>query len=288
MKSKLATLSTICSAAMVAVFFAPSVHANTSARIDGNGAFSDNSIHISSNNTTRISQDNTANINNTVNANANTGGNSSGFNTGGDTRSDTGDAQTNVRIDNDVNKNVLSVDGCGCNNNDTHLSITGNGAFSENKIHADQNKTLDIDQNNDAHIDNHVNANTNTGDNNSSGSDWNNRSKDYDHPNYDKKDKYDGNKYDSNRMKKPYNNYFSKKDDHKYLPLVKYDNHKNYDRPNYKKDLGNRKYSSMYSPWMNDWWKLSGNTGGDTAIRTGNADSNVWISNSANANFLSL
>jgi len=296
--SKLVTLSTICSAAVIAVFLAPAAFADTSASIQGNGAFSDNSIHVSSENTTRISQDNNANITNSVSANANTGDNSSGFNTGGDTWIDTGDAQSNVRINNDVNHNVLSLDGCGCSSNDTHVSVNGNGAYSDNRVNVDQNKTTDIDQNNDAHINNDVNANSNTGGNNSSGSDehrnydGNDKYDNYDHPKYDGEkydgnNKYDGKKYDNNRMEKPYIIYSPKYIDHKYIPLVKYDHNYN-DHPSYK-DMGNRNYWIMNTPWSNDWWNLfGGNTGGNTTIRTGDANSNVWIGNSANSNYLRI
>jgi len=105
-----------------------------SLKILGNGADSDNAIVLALDNSTVLSQDNNARIDNDVDAKSNTGENDANRNTGGDVVIDTGNAKTDVMVDNAVNFNYANVD-CGCLL-DVFGKIAGNGYNSDNTIAA--------------------------------------------------------------------------------------------------------------------------------------------------------
>ncbi len=135
--------------------------------VSGNGAFSDNKVDVSSNNNTTVSQNNDANVSNHVESNASTGGNDASFNTGGDTTINTGNASTNTSVNNDLNKNVANVETCGtCNGGGADVTVSGNGAFSDNTAKVHNNSDVRIYQDNDARVSNHVDSNATTGHNN--------------------------------------------------------------------------------------------------------------------------
>lgn len=160
---KLATAAS--TAALVMGSFGPAALGATTITINGNGADSDNEVELSQNTTTYVEQSNVADIENNVNANASTGGNSASRNTGGDVTVDTGDATTNVAVSNTANQNVANVQGC-CPQ-DIDLTITGNGADSDNDIDIAGKQgisnTVDVRQYNDADVENNVDANAKTG-----------------------------------------------------------------------------------------------------------------------------
>lgn len=81
------------------------------AEIDGNGAFSDNSIRADFDNDLRLSQDNDLRLHNDVDVDADTGHNDAEFNTGsnGDTSIDTGDVNSGVDLNNHSNVNLLNA-----------------------------------------------------------------------------------------------------------------------------------------------------------------------------------
>lgn len=133
-----------------------------SARILGNGAFSDNNIRLNFDNDSSIRQDNRAHINNDVNVDANTGHNDANFNTGGDVDVVTGDANTHVNIGNLANFNSADIDNCGCFS-DVLAKISGNGAFSDNNIRAHFDNDKRIHQDNDAHLNNDVDVHADSG-----------------------------------------------------------------------------------------------------------------------------
>lgn len=154
----------IATGAVVLNALAPAAFASETT-ISGNGAFSDNSVDISNHNNTTVSQDNNADIFNHVESNASTGGNDASFNTGGDTSINTGNASTNTTVTNDVNTNVAHVESAG-GNNGTDVTVSGNGAFSENDVNVRNNSDVRVHQDNDAHVSNIVNSNATTGHNN--------------------------------------------------------------------------------------------------------------------------
>ena len=81
--------------------------------IKDNGKNSDNSIKVNDNNGVTVFQDNTAIVTNNVDSDASTGKNDANGNTGGDVTVTTGNATSDVNVNNDVNFNAASV-GCDC------------------------------------------------------------------------------------------------------------------------------------------------------------------------------
>lgn len=136
----------------------------SSITISGNGAFSDNGVSFDRSSVVALTQDNDARIRNNVDADAKTGGNDAGFNTGGDVRIVTGDASTDVAVDNMVNFNAADVNSCGCAlAGGTDLKIAGNGAYSFNGIDASDDHILAATEMNDAHLFNDVDGDAKTG-----------------------------------------------------------------------------------------------------------------------------
>ncbi len=131
--------------------------------ITGNGEDSKNKLDITSNNTTTVTQNNTANVTNNVDAKADSGGNTAKGVTGGNVSIDTGNAMSDVKVDNVLNKNVADVK-C-CQGGDTQVLISGNGEKSKNKVDLDQTSTNSVFQNNDAYVTNNVDSKANSGKN---------------------------------------------------------------------------------------------------------------------------
>ena len=138
----------------------------TTIEISGNGAGSANYATVNTTNTTTVTQNNTANVTNTVNTNADTGDNKAKYNTGGDVGIQTGDAKVDVNVANDLNKNIASVDCCVAG--DTSVKISGNGANSDNTVALTNNNTNLVTQNNTANVSNDIDADAETGENKAS------------------------------------------------------------------------------------------------------------------------
>ncbi|MDO8498392.1 MAG: hypothetical protein Q7S44_01255 [bacterium] len=138
---------------------------DTSVTISGNGSDSDNDVDLDLNHETELFQNNNADINNDVYAKANTGKNEAEDDTGGDVTIRTGDADTTVDITNKANANVASIGNGGNNNGGVSLRISGNGSDSDNSIDLDLDKSITLVQNNNADINNDVYAKANTGKN---------------------------------------------------------------------------------------------------------------------------
>ena len=133
--------------------------------VSGNGAFSDSTVNVTNTNETTVNQTNTAEVTNNVTTNADTGGNDANFNTGGDVAVSTGDASTNVAVSTGVNKNVADLD-CDCiSGGDTKVTVSGNGAFSDNTVGVSNNTIVALDQTNNARVTNNITANSDSGDN---------------------------------------------------------------------------------------------------------------------------
>jgi hypothetical protein len=137
-----------------------------SVSILGNGANSDNSVHLNDNKSVNVSQNNDANVSNDVDANAKTGNNDANFNTGGETTINTGNAKTEVGVDNLVNFNSADVD-CGCVLGGVDLKIAHNGDNSDNSVTANNDNGQWVGAENLASLGNNVDGNAKTGDNNS-------------------------------------------------------------------------------------------------------------------------
>lgn len=145
-----------------------------SMRIIGNGAYSDNSIAVELEHQLTVVQENLAVVTNNIDADAKTGYNDADYNTGGDTTILTGDADTDVTVDNWLNFNAADVN-CFCLFSDLLAKIDGNGYESDNQIDADLDDVLEVFQGgegpgNDAVLTNNVDGDSKTGYN---GTDWN-------------------------------------------------------------------------------------------------------------------
>lgn len=137
---------------------------NSSVTIAGNGALSDNDVTLNRNSAVVLGQANSANIVNDIDAKAKTGNNDSTFNTGGKTIILTGDAKTDVTVDNAVNFNAAAVD-CDCLLGGVDLKVAGNGADSENEVDSTGANALFDTQANGAALANDVDGNAKTGKN---------------------------------------------------------------------------------------------------------------------------
>lgn len=137
------------------------------ATVTGNGAFSDSTVKLDNNSKTTVDQNNNADVKNNISTNNNTGDNTSSFNTGGDTKIVTGDAASKVKVSTDVNVNKADLKNVGSNNN-TDVKISGNGAYSDNKVKVDDSNKVKLEQNNNADIKNKIDTKANTGKNDSS------------------------------------------------------------------------------------------------------------------------
>lgn len=121
-------------------------HGGVSARILGNGVDSDNDIVLDLDHKVELMQENSARVSNYVYSDAISGENDANRNTGGDVSVDTGNATAEVYVDNAVNFNFADVD-CGCLF-DITAKIAGNGDSSDNKIEAELDDKLEVDQEN--------------------------------------------------------------------------------------------------------------------------------------------
>jgi len=153
----------IATGALLLNAFTPLAFATTTIEISGNGAGSDNWVTLNQTSNTSVNQNNVANVTNNVDANAKTGGNDANFNTGGDVTIDTGKAESNVDISNTLNSNSAEVECCGPGS--TNVTISGNGAKSNNGVQLDQTSNTTVNQNNVANVNNNVDADAKTGGN---------------------------------------------------------------------------------------------------------------------------
>src|SRR3989304_4402770 len=135
--------------------------------VSGNGADSDNEANFNVSRETEIVQTNNADVDNSVKANSNTGNNEAEDNTGGDVGITTGDATTNLTVNNSLNANKIKL-GC-CDPIDAAVSVSGNGADSDNKVTLNFNNNLNIYDAKWLDIDNNFWLGANTGGNSLSG-----------------------------------------------------------------------------------------------------------------------
>lgn len=147
-----------------------SANSGTTLVITGNGEKSVNGVKVNTNQNTTVSQENDARVTNHVTSNSNSGGNTAKGTTGGNVVMDTGNATSNVNVENLLNKNVADVN-C-CDKGNTDVVIAGNGEQSKNTVTLDENNGNGKDpsgnsiyQNNYAEVENKVESNANSGDN---------------------------------------------------------------------------------------------------------------------------
>lgn len=153
----------IAAAAIIAQGFAGLALASIDVEISGNGANSTNDANVAVSDQTQVTQNNTANITNNVNVSADTGKNDANKNTGGDVDITTGNATTTVGVSNTANANVADVNGCCVG--DLNVTISGNGAKSDNEANVGVANSTWVSQNNYAKIKNNVDVDSDTGKN---------------------------------------------------------------------------------------------------------------------------
>lgn len=125
-----------------------SVASASTVTIAGNGAYSNNSVNLTSNQSTNVSQTNNSTVVTNVNASANTGHNSADLNNGGDVSIVTGNATNDVNVTVGGNTNVANVPACGCDQGNDTIKIKNNSAFSVNKVNLKRNNSLKETQKN--------------------------------------------------------------------------------------------------------------------------------------------
>lgn len=139
---------------------------NTDVTISGNGSFSNNRVNLNSSNQTTVNQTNTSDIHNEIRTEAETGDNRANGNTGGDVSITTGNATTDVTINNQANANVARSGGATAEGTGTISAlITGNGTSSRNNINLGMGNETEITQTNSANIHNDIHAEAETSDN---------------------------------------------------------------------------------------------------------------------------
>lgn len=132
-------------------------------KVSGNGTKSDNDVNLGLKNSTWVVQDNDADVENDVEVKANTGKNYADDNTGGDVEIDTGKATALAVVKTMANANVAHVGGEG--EGALELWVTGNGSWSDTTLNIGLANETGIDQNNLANIENDVEVDANSGKN---------------------------------------------------------------------------------------------------------------------------
>ena len=139
------TLATTANSNSAVIGGSGSQGGSLSVKILGNGTNSDNTINLALADILAIVQSNVADVLNDVYADADTGNNNAKDNTGGEVSIETGDADVDVSIDNEVNFNWADAD-CGCLLEDLLVKIADNGSDTDNDITASLGSLLAVDQ----------------------------------------------------------------------------------------------------------------------------------------------
>src|SRR3989344_517177 len=143
--------------------------ATTTITISENGVGSDNDAEVELSNDTTLVQNNAANVENKITSKSSTGDNSASYNTGGAVLISSGDAKSDVKVENLLNSNEAFVD-C-CDQGDLDIEISKNGVDSDNKVevgddrHHREESGIAIYQTNYADVENDVESEAETGDN---------------------------------------------------------------------------------------------------------------------------
>lgn len=155
----LAVISIIC----ISLTQTMSVTLASEISISGNGPDSQSTASVSQESSTTVVQNNDADVQNQVQTDANTGNNSASSNTGENTAITTGNADTNLSIENSGNVSEAQIE-C-CPNGETSVNILGNGDNSDNTVNLNNNSQTNIYITQNANISNNVYGSANTGNN---------------------------------------------------------------------------------------------------------------------------
>jgi hypothetical protein len=165
MKKSKIVLTSLLITSLVASLFTSTVNA-LEITIAENGSGSSSEVVTQTSSETVIQQTNDSQIQNDVSVSANTGGNDASGNSGESTIT-TGDVSTKVAVSNSTNFSTASTS-C-CTNEQTNVTVSGNGSDSINRVNLIQSSesTILISQN--AYITNNVVGYANTGNNTAEG-----------------------------------------------------------------------------------------------------------------------
>ncbi len=154
------TLITI--ALVMPIFLTSSVHAEELV-ISGNGSGSSSEIHVTSDHPATVNQTNSAEVQNNVTANSNTGGNSANNNSG-NTSIQTGNTSSNTEVSSSANSSNLNLC-CPSPTPAGSVTISGNGANSQNNVNVTSNNQTNVTITQLANIQNNITVHSNTGNN---------------------------------------------------------------------------------------------------------------------------
>lgn len=140
---------------------------STTVLVEGNGDSSTQNVGVANNNSVTLNQANESAILNDISAKAKSGLNNANDNTGGDVLISTGNAKTNVDVQNMPNFNVASLDNCGCAA-DTLLKVIGNGVQSTSSISDANNNVVTDGSANSSNLTNDLTPEAKSGKNNAS------------------------------------------------------------------------------------------------------------------------
>ncbi|KKQ97453.1 MAG: hypothetical protein UT24_C0008G0037 [Candidatus Woesebacteria bacterium GW2011_GWB1_39_12] len=130
--------------------------------ITDNGSGSSSEVNITQESQTTVTQSNASETSNSVDTNTNTGGNSVSENTNGDASITTGDAASQVVVENSGNTSTVNI---GCCPTPSEVTISGNGSDSTNAINITSSSQTTITSNQTATITNYISGTASTGSN---------------------------------------------------------------------------------------------------------------------------
>lgn len=140
--------------------------------VSGNGATSNNEVHVDNSNSTNVSQSNTNETKNSIENGTNTGENNVTSNQG-DTAITTGESKSITNVSNNTNANITQNSSCCINQDNSTYKIDGNGANSSSIINADNSSVLNSTSSNNITINNNISVTANTGENKASNNNGN-------------------------------------------------------------------------------------------------------------------
>ena len=123
----------------------PGVVGDVSVLIAGNGSDTNNDVTLRVREGLLVTQYNDTTMDNDVDVDQDSGDNDADDNTWGTVEIDTGDANSDVMIDNHVNFNAISTD-CECLLGDLEVKVAGNGTDSDNTVNADFDSVTEYTQ----------------------------------------------------------------------------------------------------------------------------------------------
>ena len=157
-------LGTALGLGMILAAAAPSFAA-TNVTMNNTGPYSINRVRVLKGTTTKVNNLQGAFVYNKVKSENNTGGNSATLNTNVTGGGGTGNATSNVTVENNVNGALTEITGCGCPEGETNVDMSNTGPYSTNKVKIDDSSTTTVNNVQLGIVINRIRSNNNTGGN---------------------------------------------------------------------------------------------------------------------------